>query len=177
MADFEDEIDQLGIQLEGLESRLSATTEMSAAFQRELSGMQSSITGAGREAVGFSRSLSSDMRHAFSDLILEGAKVSDVLRNVAKSMIRTTLNGALRPVTSAIGGALTGGLTKLIGSILPFEKGGVFSGGHVTPFAKGGIVSSPTHFAMRGGVGLMKKDFPLTCPLDQVVGQSGARRL
>ncbi len=161
MADYEDEIDQLEVQLEGLEGRLAATTDMSAAFQRELAGMETSISGAGREAAGLSRSLGTGMRHAFSDLILEGAKVSDVLRDVARSMIQTTLNGALKPVTSAVSGALTGGLTKLIGGILPFEKGGVFSGGHVTPFAKGGIVSSPTNFVMRGGgVGLMGEAGP-----------------
>jgi phage-related minor tail protein len=160
MADFEEEIDQLEVQLEGLESRLSATSDMSAAFQRDLAGMQVGIAGAGREAAGFSRSLSTDMRGAFGDLILEGAKVSDVLRDVAKSMISTTVNGAIRPVTNAISGALTGGLTNLIGGILPFAQGGVFAGGHVTPFAKGGVVSSPTNFAMRGGVGLMGEAGP-----------------
>jgi phage-related minor tail protein len=160
MADFEEEIDQLEVQLEGLEGRLSATSDMTVAFQRELAGMQVGISGAGREAAGFSRSLSSDMRGAFGDLILEGAKVSDVLRDVAKSMVNTTVNGAIRPVTNAVSGALTGGLTNLIGGILPFEKGGVFSGGHVMPFAKGGIVGSPTNFAMRGGIGLMGEAGP-----------------
>ncbi len=160
MTDFEEEIDQLEVQLEGLESRLAATTDMSAAFQRELEGMQAGISGAGREAAGFSRSLSADMRGAFGDLILEGAKVSDVLRDVAKSMINTTVNGAIRPVTNAISGALTGGLTNLIGGILPFEKGGVFTGGGVTPFAKGGIVNSPANFMTRGGLGLMGEAGP-----------------
>jgi len=161
MADFEDEIDQLEVQLEGLESRLAATAGMSAAFQRELAGMQVSISGAGREASGLTRSLGTGMRHAFSDLILEGAKVSDVLRDVARSMIRTTLNGALQPVANAVSGVLTGGLTNLIGGILPFAQGGVFSGGHVTPFAKGGIVSDPTNFALRGGgIGLMGEAGP-----------------
>jgi phage-related minor tail protein len=55
---------------------------------------------------------------------------------------------------------LTGGLTRLISGILPFEKGGVFSGGHVTPFAKGGIVGNPTHFPMSGGVGLLGEAGP-----------------
>ena len=161
MADFEEEIDQLEVQLEGLEGRLAATSDMSAVFQRELAGMQVSIAGTGREAAGLSRSLSSGMRHAFSDLILEGARVSDVLRDVARSMIRTTLNGALKPVTDAVSGALTGGLTNLIGSILPFGKGSVFSGGSVTPFAKGGVVSGPTNFGLRGGgLGLMGEAGP-----------------
>jgi phage-related minor tail protein len=160
MANYETEIDQLEDQLDGLERNLAATSDMSAAFQRELAGMQLGIAGAGREAAGFSRSLSTDMRAAFGDLVFEGAKVSDVLRDVAKSMINTTLNSAIKPVTGAISGVLTGGLTNLIGGMLPFGKGGVFSAGHVTPFAKGGIVSSPTNFPMRGGIGLMGEAGP-----------------
>ncbi|MFK5997353.1 MAG: phage tail tape measure protein [Rhodobacterales bacterium] len=160
MANFQTQIDQLDAQLGGLEQNLTATTNMSAAFQQELSAMQAGLAGAGREATGFSRSLNTDMRRAFGDLVFEGAKVSDVFRNVAKSMISTTLSSAIRPVTGAISGALTGGLSNLIGGILPFAKGGVFSGGHVTPFAKGGIVSSPANFPMQGGLGLMGEAGP-----------------
>ncbi len=160
MANFETQIDQLEVQLDGLENNLAATTDMSAAFQRELAGMELGIAGAGREAAGFSRSLNTDMRRAFGDLVFEGAKVSDVFKNVAKSMVNTTINSAIRPVTGAISGALTGGLTNLIGGILPFAQGGVFSGGHVTPFAKGGIVSNPTNFQMNGGLGLMGEAGP-----------------
>jgi len=160
MANFETQIDQLEVQLDGLENNLAATTDMSAAFQRELAGMELGIAGAGREAAGFSRSLNTDMRRAFGDLVFEGTKVSDVFKNVAKSMVNTTINSAIRPVTGAISGALTGGLTNLIGGILPFAQGGVFSGGHVTPFAKGGIVSNPTNFQMNGGLGLMGEAGP-----------------
>ncbi len=160
MADFQTQIDQLDTQLGGLGQNLAITTDMSAAFQRELSGMQVGIVSAGREAAGFSRSLNTDMRRAFGDLVFEGAKVSDVFRNVAKSMISTTLSSAIRPVTGAISGALTGGLSNLIGGILPFSKGGVFSGGQVMPFAKGGIVSNPTNFQMHGGIGLLGEAGP-----------------
>jgi phage-related minor tail protein len=156
MAGYETEIEQLEVQLEGLESTLSGTAEMSAVFQRELSGIQIGISGAGREVTGFSRSLSTDMRSAFGDLVFEGAKASDVLRDLSRSMIETTLNSAIRPVTNAV----SGGLTDLITSILPFEKGGVFSNGSVTPFAKGGVVNGPTSFVMRGGTGLMGEAGP-----------------
>ena len=156
MAEYETEIERLEVQLEGLESNLSRAADMGAVFQRELSGIQVGISSAGREAAGFSRSLSTDMRSAFGDLVFEGAKVSDVLQNIGRSMIETTLNSAIRPVTNAV----SGGLTDLISSILPFEKGGVFSNGSVTPFAKGGVVNSPTSFAMRGGTGLMGEAGP-----------------
>ncbi len=160
MADYETEIDQLEVQLEGLEGRLAGAADMTAAFQRELSGVQVGIAGAGREATGLSRSLGTGMRNAFSDIVFEGAKASDVLKNVAKSLLETTFNSAIKPVTTAVSGALTGGLTNLISGILPFEKGGVFSAGHVTPFAKGGVVSSPTLFPMSGGTGLMGEAGP-----------------
>lgn len=44
--------------------------------------------------------------------------------------------------------------------VFPFAKGGTFSQGRVTPFASGGIVSGPTHFPMRGGMGLMGEAGP-----------------
>jgi phage-related minor tail protein len=156
MAEYEAEIERLDVQLEGLENTLSGAADMSAEFQRELSGIREGISGAGREAAGFSRSLGTDMRSAFGDLVFEGAKVSDVLRDIGRSMIETTLNSAIKPVTNAV----SGGLTDLITNLLPFEKGGVFSNGNVTPFAKGGVVSSPTSFAMRNGTGLMGEAGP-----------------
>lgn len=156
MADYEAEIERLEVQLEGLESNLSKAADVSAIFQRELAGIQVGISSAGREAAGFSRSLSTDMRSAFGDLVFEGSKVSDVLRDIGRSMVETSLNSAIRPVTNAV----SGGLTDLITSILPFEKGGVFSSGNVTPFAKGGVVNSPTSFAMRSGIGLMGEAGP-----------------
>lgn len=155
MADYDTEIEQLEVQLEGLETNLAGASAMSAAFQNELGAMQVSMSTAGREARGLSGTLSSGLRSAFGDLVFEGAKLSDVLRDVARSMIETTFNQAISPVTDAISGALTGGLSNILGGMLSFEKGGAFASGNVTAFAKGGLVDSPTFFPMRGGMGLM----------------------
>lgn len=180
MPDHETEIERLDVQLEGLESNLAATVTMTSAFQRELSTMQTSLSGAGRETANLTRSLSSDMRSAFSDLVFGGAKVSDVFRDLAQSMIKTTFNNALKPVTNAVSGALTKGIGGIFSGLLPFEKGGVFSAGHVMPFAKGGIVSSPTTFPMRGGnTGLMGEAgpeaiMPLARGADGSLGVRGA---
>jgi lambda family phage tail tape measure protein len=63
-------------------------------------------------------------------------------------------------VQNAIGSALTNGLNGLVGSILPFQKGGAIAQGRVMPFARGGVVQGPTGFAMRGGMGLMGEAGP-----------------
>jgi len=160
MADYQSDLEQLDVQLNTLEGSISATSEMTAQFHRELNGMQSSLSLAGKEARGLSRSLSRGLRGAFGDLVFEGAKLSDVLGNVARSMIRTTFNQAVSPVTDALSGALTSGLGSLFGSLIKSAEGNVFSSGRVMPFAKGGIVSGPTTFAMRGATGLMGEAGP-----------------
>lgn len=160
MAEFEDDIENLDIQLANLESSLVGATQMTTAFQKEINNVQSGLFAAEQEAGNFSRSLSGSLRGAFGDLVFEGDKLSDVLRNVARSMIETTFNRAISPVSDALAGAVTNGLSKLVGSILPFEKGASFSSGRVMPFAKGGVVTSPTNFPMRGGVGLMGEAGP-----------------
>ncbi len=156
MADFETQLDQLDGQLGALEGALGTATGMTVSFQRELLGMQSSISLAEKEARGFSRSLSRGLRGAFGDLVLEGAKLSDVLGNLAQQMIRSSFNQALAPVSNAISGAITGGLGNLFGS----ANGNAFVGGRQTAFATGGIVNGPTVFPMRGGTGLMGEAGP-----------------
>ena len=54
----------------------------------------------------------------------------------------------------------TGTPVDLLGGMMPFAKGGVFSSGRVAAFARGGVVDGPTHFPMRGGVGLMGEAGP-----------------
>lgn len=43
---------------------------------------------------------------------------------------------------------------------LPFAKGAAFGAGRVAAFARGGVVDGPTHFPMRGGLGLMGEAGP-----------------
>lgn len=160
MANYSDEAEMLDGQLADLETSLVAATQVTAAFQSEISGMQGSLFGAQQDAQKFSRSLSGTLRGAFGDLVFEGDKLSDVLRNVAQSMIQTTFNRAVSPVTDALAGALTSGLGNVLSGVLPFENGAAFSAGRVSAFAKGGVVSGPTTFPMRGGVGLMGEAGP-----------------
>lgn len=160
MADYASEIDDLDTQLDHLESSIASTTKMSAAFQSEMTQMGSVIAATGGQASGLSKNLSSGLKTAFGDLVFEGAKLSDVLRNVARSMLETTFNNAMSPVADALSSVALGGLTKVFSGLSMFEAGGAFSQGRVMPFAKGGVVSSPTTFAMRGGTGLMGEAGP-----------------
>ncbi|WP_069299643.1 phage tail tape measure protein [Neptunicoccus sediminis] len=160
MSEYNADLEALDNQLQSLEGNIAATAQMSAVFQRELGGMQTSISLAEREAQGLSRSLSKGLRGAFGDVVLEGAKFSDVLETLAQRMIRSTFNQAMSPVTDAIGGVLSGGVNSILGNIFPSANGNAFVGGRQTAFAKGGVVSGPTLFPMRGGTGLMGEAGP-----------------
>ena len=92
------------------------------------------------------------------------------------------LNQALAPVQGAIGSALGKGVQSILGGVLPFAKGAAFGAGRVAAFARGGVVDGPTHFPMRGGVGLMGEAGPeAIMPLTprrgrQARGPGGRRR-
>jgi phage-related minor tail protein len=108
---------------DGLE-RLNLETEALKAQMGELD----------RLAQGFGARIAS----AFAGAALQGRNLSDVLRGLALSLSRMALQAALKPLGSAIGGAI----------------------GQVTPFADGGVVNSPVLFPMRGGAGLMGEAGP-----------------
>jgi len=157
---MDEEIDGFDAELGELEASLGSATAMVAAFQGELRTMQETMLYTGREVQGLSRSFGTGLRRAFDGVVFDGMRLSDALRSVAQSMVDAAYNTALRPVQNAMGGALANGVNALVSGILPFEKGGAFSGGRVTPFAQGGIVNGPTNFAMRGGMGLMGEAGP-----------------
>ncbi len=160
MATYGTDLEQLEDQLSSLEDNIAGTAQMTAVFQSELNGMQHSISLAEKEARGFSRSLSRGMRGALGDVILEGAKFSDVLASLANTMIRSTFNQAVSPVTDALSGIISGGVGSIFGSIFPSANGNAFVGGRLTPFANGGVVNGPSVFPMRGGTGLMGEAGP-----------------
>lgn len=156
MADIETDLENLDGLLDDLEGTLTGTQSATVAFQHDLEGMKFAVESASAEARGFSRSLSSGLKSAMGDLVIDGDRLSVVLENLAKGMANSTFNQAITPVTDALGGAIGG----LISGALPIENGGAFSGGRVAAFARGGVVDGPTHFPMRGGVGLMGEAGP-----------------
>jgi len=160
MSDYDSEIARLEAEFAGLGETLAGAEGVAAAFRRELDGMGGSMKDAGREATGMSRSVSTSLGRAFQGLVFDGKKLSEVFANLGRSLSSSVLNQALQPVSSSIGSALSGGLASVLGGMLPFAKGAAFMSGRVAAFARGGVVDGPTHFPMRGGLGLMGEAGP-----------------
>jgi len=160
MADLEVDLEQLDVTVGGLEDSIGATQAVSAAFRAELADMQVTMSSAGRQVDGLSRSIGWGLRRAFDGLVFDGARLSDALKSLGQSMVDSVLTQALKPVQNALGGLIASGVGNLVGGLLPFKDGAAFSSGRVTPFAKGGVVSSATRFPMRGGFGLMGEAGP-----------------
>jgi phage-related minor tail protein len=160
MSDYEDEIEGLDTQTDGLRQTLDATSAMVTSFDSELRRMRESLSATGKDMATLEKGLSKGLRKAFDGLVFDGASLSDALDSVANSMMNATYNAAMRPVTDHFGGLLASGLGGLVQGILPFADGAPFSQGRVMPFASGGVVSAATPFGMRGGMGLMGEAGP-----------------
>ncbi|MFW8593259.1 phage tail tape measure protein [Cribrihabitans neustonicus] len=158
MADFE--MAELELQGEALGDALGGAAGMAAAFTTELAQVKAGFAEAGKDARSLERGISKGLRRAFEDLAYDGESLSGALETLARTMIRTTYNSAMKPVTDRIGGSIADGLGQLVGGILPFAAGGAFSQGRVMPFARGGVVSGPVAFPIRGGTGLMGEAGP-----------------
>ena len=156
----DDDLERLDVALGDVETSLVTAEAVSRTFRAEIEGMGQAISAANRQASGLSKSIGSSLRTAFDDLILDGDKLSDVMRNLGSSIASKTFNSAITPVTNAFGGAIETGVQSLVSGLLPFAKGGAFSGGRVRAFADGGVVDCPVAFPMRGGAGLMGEAGP-----------------
>jgi phage-related minor tail protein len=160
MSDFESDIGRLEAQFAGLESSLGGLEGVTAAFRREIDGVGGGLKDAGREAAGMSRTISGSLRRAFEGMVFDGKKLSDAMVDLGRSLSGAVLNQALAPVQNTLGSTLGTGLQAMIGGMMPFGMGAAFSSGRVAAFARGGVVDGPTHFPMRGGVGLMGEAGP-----------------
>ena len=159
MSDF-DTAAALQDQVKALDTSFGAAAQVAGTFDGELQRMRRALADTGRDMATLERGFSGGLRRAFDGVAFDGMKLSDALKTVATSMVNTTYQSALRPVTDHFGGLLSKGVGALMGGILPFANGASFAQGRVMPFAAGGIVSSPTTFPMRGGTGLMGESGP-----------------
>ena len=160
MAEFEDNMDRLETALAEIEGSISGTEQVTRTFRTEMESVTRSMTTASRQASGLSRSIGGSLRSAMDALIFDGAKLSDVMRSLGRSVASKAFSSAITPVTNAIGSAVTNGVQGLVSGLLPFSNGGSFSSGRVRAFANGGVVGGPTASAMRGGMGLMGEAGP-----------------
>lgn len=139
----------------GLGEGLDQTGRMTAAFDAELARLRQSMVYTGREVSTLTSGLGVGLRRAFDGVIVDGMKLSDALKGIARSIADTAFRVAMRPVEQALAGAITQGVSGMVSAALPFANGGAFSQGRVRAFAQGGIVTQPTYFPMRGATGLM----------------------
>lgn len=148
--------------LDRLEKGFSTSGRVSAEFEAELARLRQSMLYTSREASQLSAGIGGGLRRAFDGLAFDGLKLSDALKGVAKSLVDTAFNVAMKPVQQALGGAIAQGMNAMLGSAAatPFARGGVFTEGRVMPFARGGVVTQPTHFPMKGATGLMGEAGP-----------------
>ena len=145
---------------ERLNETLGATATLVAGFGAELRRMRSALAATGKDVATLEKGLSRGLRRAFDGVAFDGMKLSDALSTVARAMVNTTYNAAMKPVSDHVGGLISQGVGSLVQGILPFADGAPFSQGRVMPFAQGGIVSTATGFGMRGGMGLMGEAGP-----------------
>lgn len=159
MSDF-DALDDMELKADALEQSLGAAASMAASFDAELKRVRASFSETGQEVATLEKGLSRGLKRAVDGVVLDGAKLSDVLGTVAQSMINASYSAAVKPVTDHFGGLIANGIGGLMGGLFPFEKGASFAQGRVMPFANGGVVNSPVAFPMRGGMGLMGEAGP-----------------
>ena len=98
-----------------LGAALGTAAGMAASFRAELSHLSRGLTTTGQSAGRLERGLSRGLQRAFTDLVVDGDGLSDVLEGLGRSMIRNTYNAALRPVADQAGSALASGLSGLVG--------------------------------------------------------------
>ena len=160
MAEFDGDFGGLEAQLAGLETTIGGLESVTGAFRSELEGVQGSMKATGREASGMSSTVSSSLRRAFEGVVFDGKRLSEALAGIGRSLSSSVLNQAMAPVQGAVGSVLGKGVQSLLGGVLPFANGSAFGAGRVAAFARGGVVDGPTHFPMRGGLGLMGEAGP-----------------
>ncbi|MBK5934236.1 lambda family phage tail tape measure protein [Rhodovulum imhoffii] len=146
--------------LAALEETLDGSRDVAAAFNAELVSMRESLTMAQGDISGLSRAIGRGLRGAFDRLVFDGARFSDTLRDLGRSIANAAYSAAMRPVQNHLGGLVAGGVEALVDAAMPFGKGGAFTQGRVIPFARGGVISQATYFPLRGAAGLMGEAGP-----------------
>lgn len=120
------------------------------------------------------------MTRAFSQSVVGGRQLDDVLRNLGLRLSGLVVSSAFKPIAMSITESIGGGLEKLFSGMVTSKS----AAGGIKPFAAGGIIGTPTYFPlMSGGVGLAGEAGPeAILPLARgpdgqlgVASQGGAR--
>ena len=93
-------------------------------------------------------------------MIFDGKRLSDALAGIGRSISGSVLNQALAPVQGALGSAVGKGMQSILGGHAAVRQGRRVRRRPGGGLRRGGVVDGPTHFPMRGGVGLMGEAGP-----------------
>ncbi|MDO5647988.1 phage tail tape measure protein [Paracoccus sp. (in: a-proteobacteria)] len=141
--------------IDRLDDDWTQSSRMVSEFENELARMRQSMIWTTREVGNLTHGIEGGLRRAFDGLVFDGAKLSDALIGVGRSIADTVYSIAMKPVQNAVAGAVAGGIANLY----PVAEN-AFTQSRVVPFAKGGVVSQPVHFPMKGATGLMGEAGP-----------------
>ena len=94
-----------------------------------------------KEAADLAKTFAGSLNRAFEDAVFGGGKLTDVFKNLALSLAKSTFRSNVAPVSEALSGAL--------GSL--FTSGATGGGPlSILPFARGGVVNQPTLMGLSG---------------------------
>ncbi|MGB7431458.1 MAG: phage tail tape measure protein [Ahrensia sp.] len=116
-------------------------TELTVAIKADTRDFESAIDNLQNQASKFGDQLTG----AFSDAVVSGKSLDDILRKIASGVTSSALSAGLKPLQSLLNNA-AGNLFSSLGSALPFAQGGIIS--------SGGVVTSPSYFPMAGQIGV-----------------------
>ena len=153
-------LQDLELASDGLNDSLGDTAQSAAACDTEIRKAGAGFAAASKDIAGLERGMSNGLRRALDGVVFDGDRLSEALRTLGDTLSSAVYSAAIDPVTDQVGQSLSGGLSGILGALLPFAAGGSFAQGRVMPFASGGIVNGPTMFPMRGGLGLMGEAGP-----------------
>ncbi|OUS20850.1 hypothetical protein A9Q95_11365 [Rhodobacterales bacterium 59_46_T64] len=121
-------LDNLDIQVSALEATLGDAAVVAASFNEELSTIRTTLSGTQTDVATLEKGLSRGLRKAFDNAVFDGARLSEVMRDVAQTMANTAYSQALKPVTDQVGSTIAQGIGSLVGAALPFGNTGLFGG-------------------------------------------------
>jgi phage-related minor tail protein len=91
------------------------------------------------------------MASAYSQSVVGGRQLEDVLKSLALRLSTLALTQAFKPLT----GGLANGITQLFSGLFGGAQNVAAAAGAIKPFAAGGVIGTPTYFPiLGGGVGL-----------------------
>lgn len=155
--------------LSEMEHNVEKASEAMTTFQREVDAASRVSLALGDSFKNLDGAIRGGVNKGLDAVALGDGDLSDVLKNTFSAVSKAAYRNARDPISDAITGWITGGLSSF-GSGL---------GAAITPFAKGGVVDRTTPFGMAGGLGVMGEAGPeAILPLSRSAdGKLGVRSL